>query len=240
MRTTTCSLAFILLLARPVVVAAQAGGPFGPGTVRAMALANRCGGELRPHHSFLARASAFLGDVDPPPPAELDELEARARERAAAAPLDADAQYGLAAILGVRTDLSEGRERLALAEEVLEQVRLVLEIDPSHPGAHHILGRLSAGVMRMSWLDRFLARKLLGSQVLDEASWTLARHHLEVAEAGDPCIPDHHYELARLYLDRGEPSLAYREIGHVLELTSLAPIQWATVREKVVLMAEGM
>jgi hypothetical protein len=239
-RTMTHSLVFLLLMVRPISASGQTGGPFGAGPIQALALANQCREELRAQHSFVARVAALLG-VDGPPPTEVvDELEAEARDEAAAAPRDADAQYALAAILGVRTDLAEGRARLALAEELLGQVRRVLEIEPSHPGAHHILGLLGAGVMRMSWLDRFLARKLIGGEVLDEASWTKARHHLELAESGDPCVPDHHFELARLYLDRGEPSLAYREIGHVLELTSRTPARWGRVREEVVRMAEGL
>jgi len=116
----------------------------------------------------------------------------------------------------------------------------VLEIEPSHPGAHHVVGRLNAGVMRMSRLDRFLARTLLGGDVLDQASWSLAREHLETAEAHDPCVPDHHYELARLYLDRDEPGLAYREIGHGMGLTALDTNRWANVREKVIRLADGM
>jgi hypothetical protein len=240
MRTMTSSLALFLLTVQPAPASGQTGRPFQSGPIRALALANQCGEAVRPQHSFVARVSALRG-VDGPPPSEVvDELEAEARDGAAASPQDADAQYALAAILGVRTDLAEGRARLALAEELLGQVRRVLEIEPSHPGAHHILGRLGAGVMRMSWLDRFLAQKLIGGDVLAEASWTSARHNLEVAEAGDPCIPDHHFELARLYLDRGEPSLAYREIGHVLELTSRAPARWGRVREEVVRMAERL
>jgi len=240
MRMSTCCLTVSALLVQPVAVDAQLAVPFDAERIRAAALANRCGVETQSHHAFLTRISALLGGSDRPMTRALDELEAEAREGAAAAPDNADAQYGLAAVLGVRTDLAEGRVRLESAERLLDQVQRVLEIEPSHPGAHHIVGRLNAGVMRMSRLDRFLARTLLGGDVLDQASWSVAREHLETAESHDPCVPDHHYELARLYLDRDEPGLAYREIGHVMGLTALDANRWANVRDKVIRLADGM
>lgn len=162
----------------------------------------------------------------------LSALEPGVREEAAASPGDLPAQYRLAAVLGARAEVEGGRTRVSVAGELATQVARVLALDPDHAGARYILGRLHAAVMRLDRLTRFVALRLLGGGALKSASWEAAREHLERAERADPCVPDHHYELARLYLDRNEHSEALRELGHVLELTAGREGRWAQAREK--------
>lgn len=147
---------------------------------------------------------------------------------ALAAPEDVELQFMLAAVVGSLADVEKGRGRIRAAQQLHEQVQAVLVLDPGHPGAQHLLGRLHAAVMRMDRITRFLATRVLGGSELRGASWEEARLRLEAAAAGDPCSMDHHYELAKLYAERGEPRLALRPLRQLLRL------QASSARERVI------
>jgi len=152
-------------------------------------------------------------------------------------PDNLEARYLLASVLGARSEVASGRAKIEWAGAMDGEVRLILEQDPSHPGAQHLLGRLHAGVRRLNRIKRFIARTLFGGAVLAGASWESAQLHLEAAEAGAPCLPDHHYELARLYHDLGMEADAYREIRHTLEVASGRP-EFDAVRSRAMALAE--
>lgn len=140
-----------------------------------------------------------------------------------ARPRDVDLQFELAGVMAARTEVEGGRDKLRTAEDLLGQVKHVLEVDPSHPGAQYLLGRLNAAVMRMNPISRFVATRLLGASALSGASWAEARRLLESAAAGAPCSPDAEYELAALYSDRGEPALAMARLQQLLLLRANDP-----------------
>lgn len=183
-------------------------------------LGGRCGAGL-PDEPIVAQVSAILSNPEAPGVQDRlvglhDSLAAEVKRR----PEDPAVHYGLALVLGARSEVSGGRDKLNHADAMQARARAVLELDPEHSGARHLLGRVHAAVQRMSGLKRILARTLFGGRVLEAASWESARAHLEAAEAGAPCIADHHFELARLYADLGDPGAAMREIRHVLQLTA--------------------
>jgi Tfp pilus assembly protein PilF len=60
-----------------------------------------------------------------------------------------------------------------------------------------------AEVMRLGTVERFLARTLLGGQVLATGSWDEAQRLLEAAVAAEPTRAVHHLDLALIYRDRG-------------------------------------
>jgi len=200
-------------------------------------LGDVCGARLADETGIVARIAATLALPDRRAIADtLRAMVPAARAAADAAPDDVEAAYRLAVILGALTDVSDGRDKVNLADEVHARVTAILSLDPDHAGAHHILGRLHAAVMRMGRLQRFLARNLIGGAALRSASWEAARRHLEAAESGDPCIPDHHFQLARLYADRDMPDAARVELEHVRALTENADLRWARVRSDAVLL----
>lgn len=143
-----------------------------------------------------------------------DSLALEATER----PTDLPTQYLYAAVLGARTEVEGGRKQVSKAIALHRQVGRVLALDPAHPGAHYIQGRLNAAVMRLGGLKRFIATKLLGGGALSSASWTKARRFLELAADGDPCVPEHHFELARVYAETGDRGLAVDELALALSL----------------------
>lgn len=153
----------------------------------------------------------------------LAELQDSLSVLAPTRPTDVDLQFELALVMGARTEVEHGRDKLRTAEDLLRQVRHVLQVDPSHPGAQYLLGRLNAAVMRMSPISRFVATRLLGASALSGASWGEARRLLESAAAGAPCSPDAQYELAALYVDRGEPTLAMVRLQRLLLLRANDP-----------------
>jgi hypothetical protein len=143
-----------------------------------------------------------------------DSLAAAVRAR----PGDTDTRYFLALVIGGRTEVEGGRTKIQLAGKLHEELVQVLARDPRHAGAQHLLGRLHAGVLRLNSVTRFLAVRLFGASALAGASWDEAQQLLEAAAFAEPCSPDHHFELARLYQDRGRDDLARRELDAILAL----------------------
>lgn len=183
--------------------------------VRAVTVA-RCSPSDR--DPIVARAGAILGaGASDDSLTVLRGLERRMRSRLRDAPDDVETRFRLATVIAVRLELDDGEE-VELAHELHRHAARIVALEPRHGGAHHMLGRLHAAVMRLSGFKRFLARTFVGGELLARASWTEARRHLELAEALEPCVPDHHYELARLLFERGQDEDAMAEIEHVRSL----------------------
>ncbi len=93
------------------------------------------------------------------------------------------------------------------------------------------MGRLHAGVRRMNGVTRWIATRLLGGDLLSEASWAEAERHLAFAEENAPEVPDHHLQLALLYRETARPDMAVAEAGHVLALDASSPLERAARAE---------
>lgn len=133
-------------------------------------------------------------------------------------PGDVELQFHVAAVLGARSEVEGGRTKMRVAQTLLGRLHELLAVAPEHGGSLHLLGRLHAAVMRMDWVTRFLATKVLGGAELSVASWNEAERLLEAAIASEPCIGDHRFQLARVYADRGRTSLAREQLMAVLDL----------------------
>ena len=154
---------------------------------------------------------------------ERDSLYALAERYAGRAvasnPAGADGHFARAAALG-QASLGKGKtERIRRAGLVRRSALRALALDPTHDGAHHILGRWNAEIMRTSGLGRFFARKFLGAGVFTQASWDRAIYHMEKAAELDPGRIYHQLELARIYADRKR----YSEAGDRLERVDSLP-----------------
>ncbi len=139
------------------------------------------------------------------------EAVARARAGVERAPSDAEAHYLLAVALGYHLEHQGLRRKFALAAEVRSEAEWALQLDPDHAGAHHVMGRLHAGAMRLNRVARLVLREVMGASVLEGASWEHAEQHFRQARAADPACPRHAMELGALYMDTGRPALA-REV----------------------------
>jgi FimV-like protein len=134
--------------------------------------------------------------------------EQYARRAVEASPNDPEVHFHLARALG-RTALTLGvRDRVKYATDIRARALQALKLDPDHPGALHVLGVWNAEIMRLSGVERFFARKVLGGQVFSEASWKEAIAMMERAVAVDPRRLTHRLDLAKIYLDVGEKEKA--------------------------------
>jgi hypothetical protein len=106
-----------------------------------------------------------------------------------------------------------------------DELKILLDLDPEHAQARHMMGRLHAGVRRMNRVKRWVATNILGGGALKNASWEEAEQNLSFAENKAPEVPDHHLQLARLYIDTDRPELASIELAHVLDLSATSAME---------------
>jgi len=185
-----------------------------------------------------ATTAAALGDSD-----EGRAMLLGARRFATAAaelrPGAVEGHYWRAVSAGLLADVEGGRSKIRFAEEAWRESEQVLALDSLHAGAHHIQGRLHASVMRLSWLTRTLARHLLGADILGEASWDEAVHHLRLAAELAPEEAVHHLELGMAYRDLGRDEEARRAFEATLAAPTLRAADEAYKARAARLLGEG-
>ncbi len=122
----------------------------------------------------------------------LERAEAHARAASDGLPNNVGPRFALAVVLGSRTDIEGGRSRVLTAAEFHRELEAILEFDPQHTRARHLLGRLYAGVRRTNSITRWIAQNLLGGGELKKATWETAEEHLGFAEQQAPEVSGHH------------------------------------------------
>jgi len=193
---------------------------------------------------ILVEATYAGGDLDRAK-AMLKEAEVAARTAVVGHEEEVGRRFALAVVLGRRADIEGGRTKVVVASDFHRELEAVLALDPEHPQAHHLMGRLYAGVRRMSSVLRWIATNLLGGDQLKKATWEAAEEHLAFAEERGPDIADYHLQLGNLYRDTGRPDLALREARHVLALPIRTPMERvshaeaATLQEAMRTLLEG-
>lgn len=145
--------------------------------------------------------------------------EAYAREAHAIRPDAPEAMFLVAAAVGLAADHASGRERVRMANEVLEYSDRILSVDPGHPGGLHLRGQLGAAAMRLNPMVRFVVERVLGGETLSGASWEGAESDFRKAIAGEPDNPIHRLELATLLRDTGREEEARDQLRRVLLTT---------------------
>lgn len=160
-----------------------------------------------------------------------------ARQAVACEPDSARAHYTLAVAVGLHMETVGIRHKAALAHELETAAEAALAVDPDHAGAHHVLGRLHAGVMRMGTVEAFVARRILGADLVANASWSEAETHFTRARDLEPLNPYHSMELGALYLDTGRPGPARVELARAASLPPLHPEQEVAVERARDLLA---
>jgi tetratricopeptide (TPR) repeat protein len=143
---------------------------------------------------------------------------AYARRAVTADSVGADGHFHVARALG-RQALSVGsKARIQYAKSVRAEALKALAIDSLHPGALHVMGVWNAEIMRLSGIQRFIARNLLGGGILGTASWREAVRYMERSVAVEPQRIVHHLDLARIYADVGDTAKAREQFDLVLSL----------------------
>jgi tetratricopeptide (TPR) repeat protein len=126
--------------------------------------------------------------------------------------LGADGHYALALVLGRLSRTKGSKERVRFAKVIFDEATRAIALNPSHDGAHHVLGAWHAEVKRLSAIQRFAARLLFGGGFMSVATWDDAVQHLQRAVALNPQHIYHRLELAEVYEDLGQYSKAREQL----------------------------
>src|SRR3954467_6607173 len=94
-----------------------------------------------------------------------------ARRAVQADPRSAMAHFALAKALGRRALSMGKRDQVKYASAVHDEAHEALRLDSANAGALHVLGMWNASIMRLSGIERFFAKNLLGGKVFGEANW---------------------------------------------------------------------
>jgi tetratricopeptide (TPR) repeat protein len=152
--------------------------------------------------ALIALGQQIPGEAPSPAQASMyDRAEAHARKAVAADPQGAQGHFILAHAIGLASAAKGDSERIKRAAEIRTEALRAIELDPSHDGAFHVMGRWHAAIARVPGFQRFFARNLLGGRVFDEASWERAVTALETAVGLTPQRIDHRLALAEVYID---------------------------------------
>ena len=151
-----------------------------------------------------------------------DSLYARAerlaRRAVQARPDDAQGHFVLANAVGRASLTKSKKERVRRATEIRSEALRAIELDASHDGAYHVLGRWNAEIMRLSGVARFFAKRFLGGAVFDQASWASAVSNMEKAVELNPTQIYHRLDLATVYADVGRYADARAQLERVASL----------------------
>lgn len=165
-----------------------------------------------------------LGEFNEPGRDSLYRLgEALARRAVSADSTSSMAHFAMAKALGRRAQSLGARDRVKYAEAVRAAALRALSRDSVNPGALHVMGMWNAEIMRLSGVERFFARRLLGGKTMSEASWDNAVRYLAKAVAVDPDRIVHRYELGNVLVDRGDRQKAREMWLSALPLRLLEP-----------------
>lgn len=167
--------------------------------------------------------AAILAKEDPDTrDAHIERAVDLGRRYVASSPEDADAHYWLAVSLGLETEYSGPFAKLTTGKECYEATARALELDADHAGAHELLGRIHAGVMRLPWLVRKLGASLGMNDALGQASWDTAESHLRRAAELDEDAIAPRLALGKLLdeLDRPDQAVDWFEEARRIEPSS--------------------
>lgn len=140
--------------------------------------------------------------------AAFSRASALARQAVAINPTGVEGHFQLSRALGREALSVSARERTGYALDIRKEALAVLELDSLHAGAHHVLGRWHAEIMRLNRFTRMIARTFMGGDVFGEASWSEAVRLMERAVTLEPNRTVHLLVLGQVYRDAGEKTKA--------------------------------
>jgi len=170
-----------------------------------------------------AREAVDIAEYNKDPKARtalFQKAELYARRAVEANKDDAEGHFHMARALG-RTALSMGtKDRIRLAGDIRLHALEALKLNPSHPGALHVMGMWNAEIMRLSGFSRFMAKNFLGGQIFGSANWNDAVKYMEKSRDAEPSRIVHRLDLARIYNDVGNTVNAKAEYQNVLSMAA--------------------
>ncbi len=216
---TTALVAMLMLMGFSSTLFAQGTGPISPDGRPAWAV------DGVPDTVWILVEASWTTDDQDRRKDLLNQAEIQARAASEGRPQDVARRFALAVVLMSRADAEGGRTRVRTSSEFHGELEAILELDPQYAPAHHLMGRLYAGVRRTNRVTRWIATHLLGGGALKKATWQAAEEYLSFAEQQAPEVSDHHLQLATLYADTDRLQLALQELEHVFPRPVVSPME---------------
>ncbi len=145
-------------------------------------------------------------------------------ERAVAVhPAGIDGIYWRGAAAGRRALNAGAGHATELAQRVYDDAHAILSADPTHGGAHNLLGKLNYEVMSLSRIERALGRLFMGNDAISQTSWEKAETHLLEATESWPELILFRFDLAQLYKKRGREAEAVQALQALILLPPVHP-----------------
>lgn len=144
------------------------------------------------------------------------QLERDVRSLLSADPRDPGPRWAPISAMAFQVDDETSAEKIAVTRRIRSEVDILAEVARDHPGYHHAMGRLHAGVLRITGVLRWLATRLVSDDTLRNASWEEAERHFREAVAREPDAPHHRMELGILPTERGQVEAAEVEFDLIL------------------------
>ncbi len=149
-------------------------------------------------------------------------------------PNDPEGFFMVAQALGRLSRERGGQERVRYGKQIYDAASKALALDPTHDGAHHVLGAWHAEVLRLSGVARFFAKTFLGGGYLDRANWDSAVVHLQQAVESRPEYIYHRLELAEVYLDRKRYDDAREQLEQIALLAPTSDVHDPYYKEEAI------
>ena len=148
----------------------------------------------------------------------LEQAQQQARLAVRLAPDNVDALFALGMVLGNTALTKSIRDKVRMSNEIRSLALRAVAADSTHDGAQHLLGRWHYEVMRLSGVERFIAKSILGAEEFDKASWSEAQRRLKRAVALAPERIYHRLVLARILAARKDKRGAVAELQRISAL----------------------
>lgn len=134
----------------------------------------------------------------------------------------AESNFVMAVAMGRMALISSARDRVAASREIKKYADRTLQIDSSHAGAWHLLGRWNFQIANLNFVERLAANTLFGG-IPGEASNQKAAEYIERATRLDDRFILYQYDLARVYREMGRPAEAREACSEALEMPLRLP-----------------
>lgn len=135
---------------------------------------------------------------------------------------DAQSNFVMAVAMGRKALISGARDRVAASRDIKKYADRTIEIDSSHAGAWHVLGRWHFKVANLSWVERTAANTLFGG-IPGDASNKKAVDAIQKAIDLDDNYILYYYDLATVYEEMGNDSQAIAVCENAIEKDTITP-----------------
>lgn len=151
-----------------------------------------------------------------------DEAKSLAERALQVDSTDTQSNFVMAVAMGRMALIAGARERVAASRAIKRYADKAIELDPSNPGAWHVLGRWHFKIANLSFIERAAANALFGG-IPGDASNEKAVESMQRAIELMPDYILYHHDLAMVYEEMGETQKAIETCRIALEIESHTP-----------------